>query len=659
MTWGFLRHLFKPFLPKGITLLFLSLGMGLFAQNTPGSSLREFEQLSEPLDRFEFFLETENRYVENTGSDWLERIDIYLDAAREIRDSSSIRIYSTLRARIYTDLDEYSKSIKIGQLLLKDESLNTSCLAELLRVMDQNYGQLNLFNKQLEIRERQKQLGFEKETVFHDLYEKLGLYKQARNSYILHAKAKADAGTLLDKAAYLNQLGHYRRLDGSPGALDDFEQAKKALNDYVSASKSITPREIQEIDILKAEIEGNIGKTHILLGDLSSAITSLERSLKDFRKLGRRVKKDLQTENALYLAKALMDVQRLSSAYPYLSERRYGKGGIRLELMRNRLLARYFDNKEDPITANRYYKRNQQISDSVVAAQQVLMDRQYVSLFGEAQEKGFSELSTKYRQIGEQNEQNRASAENAQLQLKFLIISLVFILIGFAGLVYAYLKSIQNQKVIEEQKQVIESSLKEKESLLKEIHHRVKNNLQMVSSLLSLQTKNTRDKSAIQALEEGKSRVKAMALIHQKLYQNEDLSVVEMQGYIESLINSIQAVYKKGGHNIDISVDARGTELDIDQAIPIGLILNELVSNSFKYAFPHGDEEARIYIHLQKEGGQGHFEYTDNGIGLPEDTAERTKSSMGIRLVNRLVNQLQSKLNVDNKVNGVRFWFNF
>ena len=92
---------------------------------------------------------------------------------------------------------------------------------------------------------------------------------------------------------------------------------------------------------------------------------------------------------------------------------------------------------------------------------------------------------------------------------------------------------------------------------------------------------------------------------------------------------------------------------------PIGLILNELVSNSFKYAFPHGDEEARIYIHLQKEGGQGHFEYTDNGIGLPDDTAERTKSSMGIRLVNRLVNQLQSKLNVDNKVNGVRFWFNF
>ena len=123
-------------------------------------------------------------------------------------------------------------------------------------------------------------------------------------------------------------------------------------------------------------------------------------------------------------------------------------------------------------------------------------------------------------------------------KINFVFISLIFTLLGFTGLVYAYLKSIKNQRLIAEQKHIIENSLVEKDSLLKEIHHRVKNNLQMVSSLLSLQTKNTRSKAAIVALEEGKSRVKAMALIHQKLYQNDDLSVIEMQGYIESLINS-------------------------------------------------------------------------------------------------------------------------
>ena len=182
----------------------------------------------------------------------------------------------------------------------------------------------------------------------------------------------------------------------------------------------------------------------------------------------------------------------------------------------------------------------------------------------------------------------------------------------------------------------------------------------MVSSLLSLQTKNTRSKAAIEALEEGKSRVKAMALIHQKLYQNEDLSVIEMQGYIESLINSVQSVYRKGGHNIAITIDAEGVELDIDRAIPFGLILNELVSNSFKYAFPEDDDKDKIYIQIRKTDDQeGYFEYSDNGIGLPENTEERSNTSMGIRLMNRLANQLQTTLNVDNNVDGVRYWFNF
>src|SRR5690606_27721428 len=172
-------------------------------------------------------------------------------------------------------------------------------------------------------------------------------------------------------------------------------------------------------------------------------------------------------------------------------------------------------------------------------------------------------------------ERNRNEMQAKDERINLVFISLVFTLLGFAGMVYAYLKSIKNQRLIAEQKYIIENALVEKDSLLKEIHHRVKNNLQMVSSLLSLQTKNTRSKAAIEALEEGKSRVKAMALIHQKLYQNDDLSVIEMQGYIESLINSIQSVYKKGGHNINITIDAEGTELDIDRAIPFGLILNE------------------------------------------------------------------------------------
>ena len=128
---------------------------------------------------------------------------------------------------------------------------------------------------------------------------------------------------------------------------------------------------------------------------------------------------------------------------------------------------------------------------------------------------------------------------------------------------------------------------------------------------------------------------------------------------MEGLINSSQSVFRKGGHNINITIDAEGVELDIDRAIPIGLILNELVSNSFKYAFPEDAENGKIYIHIQKNDEGGFFEYSDNGIGLPEDSDERADNSMGIRLIKRLVNQLQSTLNIDKSGEGVRFWFNF
>ena len=180
----------------------------------------------------------------------------------------------------------------------------------------------------------------------------------------------------------------------------------------------------------------------------------------------------------------------------------------------------------------------------------------------------------------------------------------------------------------------------------------------MVSSLLSIQTKNTRSKSAINALEEGKSRVKAMALIHQKLYQNEDLSVIKMQEYIESLSASIQSVYKKRGFKITMHIKAHSAELDVDRAIPIGLILNELISNSFKYGF-EGEKTGNIYIQLKEENGHFFFDYKDDGIGLPEGFNVESSGSMGLNLIRRLANQLRSILNVDTDVEGVHFWFVF
>ncbi|MBT8290289.1 MAG: histidine kinase, partial [Muriicola sp.] len=439
-------------------------------------------------------------------------------------------------------------------------------------------------------------------------------------------------------------------------ALTNFSKAKGYIEVYLNDMSSVkTESEIINGNLLKGIIDGNIGKCYVQMGQFDKAIPYLETSISTIEEnnIGRTSSE--VNENVLALAECHLRMDRLKIAKDYLD--------IELELTKtsqiikkNRLFAAYYDRTGDFENQALYLKKNVRIRDSLEVNESSIKRQQIAAIISE------ENLEDSRRMINLQKlemEQTRSDMAAMDERTNLVFISLIFTLLGFAGLVFAYLKSIKNQRLIAEQKHIIENALVEKDSLLKEIHHRVKNNLQMVSSLLSLQTKNTRSKAAIEALEEGKSRVKAMALIHQKLYQNDDLSVIEMQGYIESLVNSVQSVFKKGGHNINITIDAEGVELDIDRAIPFGLILNELVSNSFKYAFPEDKNNGKIYIHLRKNGDQGFFEYTDNGIGLPDDTDERTNSSMGIRLMNRLVNQLQSTLNIDKTTEGVRFWFNF
>lgn len=255
--------------------------------------------------------------------------------------------------------------------------------------------------------------------------------------------------------------------------------------------------------------------------------------------------------------------------------------------------------------------------------------------------------------------ESTALAPSEDTPSPLVLISLMVALLCCAGLVYAYLKHVKSQQLVTQQKRVIESACNEKDVLLKEVHHRVKNNLQILSSLLSLQIKNTANTSVIEALKEGKSRVKAMALIHEQLYQRHDLSVIAIQNYIEHLATSLQAEYRQYEYPINITIDAEDTEVDLDQAIPLGLILNELLSNAFKYAFPNIEKNGEIYIHMRKEGEQHHFEYTDNGVGFPEDVETRIDASTGIRLMNRLVQQLHSQLHLDKTTRGVRFWFTF
>jgi len=622
------------------------------------SLLQAYENKESAPEKLAYFFQTKDRYSSHSAYDWLDRINADFGAATREGDSAAMQLYRLMRAQVYFDLGNYKKAATLADELYPElEAMEQTPLAQLLDLMDQTFGKLRQYDQQIEIRKRKKQFGITEGITFYDIYDKLGLHRKAMREYINEVKRTIDSSDFYKLAQYNNNIGQFLLKERSGAtAMTYFKQAQGYVVVYLNDINQVkTEEEITNSNRLKGRIEGNIGKAHILQNQYREALPYLENSLGILRNLPVTGDQEAMAENALDLAEAHMKLGNLDKAGEYL-KMELEMESPELMIRKNRLLATYSESLEDYASAARFLRNSVKLEDSIGALEAFNEKQRLVAIVTNEE---LESMKVKNSELKTDIDRRRAELQAQDMRINLVFISLVFTLLGFAGLVFAYLKSIKTQRLIAEQNRIIENSLVEKDSLLKEIHHRVKNNLQMVSSLLSLQTKNTRSKAAIEALEEGKTRVKAMALIHQKLYQNDDLSVIEMQGYIESLINSIQSVFRKGGHNINITIDAEGVELDIDRAIPIGLILNELVSNSFKYAFPEDTQDGKIYIHIQKNGEGGFFEYTDNGVGLPDDTEDRESTSMGIRLIKRLVNQLQSTLNIDKTAEGVRFWFNF
>jgi PAS domain S-box-containing protein len=194
----------------------------------------------------------------------------------------------------------------------------------------------------------------------------------------------------------------------------------------------------------------------------------------------------------------------------------------------------------------------------------------------------------------------------------------------------------------------IKASLKEKEVLLKEIHHRVKNNLQIISSLLNLQSAEIEDPKASQKFRESQDRVKAMALIHERLYQASDLAKIDFAGYVRSLTGHLMRSYKVSANGVKLNLEVDSVPMNLDVAIPCGLMINELVSNSLKYAFPQTGENV-IHVRFSEENNRMlKLAVHDNGIGFPENQNPEESDSLGLKLVRTLTEQLGGRIQYRN-----------
>lgn len=251
---------------------------------------------------------------------------------------------------------------------------------------------------------------------------------------------------------------------------------------------------------------------------------------------------------------------------------------------------------------------------------------------------------TKQQEIENEQEKNKLYSLILVLVGVFLFISLLIIR-----------KVLRQSKELTHKNEIINETLKEKELLIKEVHHRVKNNFQIVASLLELQTQGISDKKALELVNEGKNRVKSMALIHQKLYQN-DTGLIDFNEYLKMLTKELSIAYKQK-NNVETTIDAVNMFFEVDTAIPLGLIINEIITNAYKYAF-HNEKENKLSISIHKEAEHFKLIIQDNGNGISEDFDIKNAKSLGLLLVNRLVKQLHGTLKQLNQ-DGAKFEITF
>jgi len=206
----------------------------------------------------------------------------------------------------------------------------------------------------------------------------------------------------------------------------------------------------------------------------------------------------------------------------------------------------------------------------------------------------------------------------------------------------------------------LEAKLQEKETLLKEVHHRVKNNLQTVSSLLSLQSRAVADAKIEGIIKSSQHRVVSMSMVHEMLYKRDDYtSKIELGPYVSELCEYLIRSVKGNESNIETDLDIGDYKLSVDTVIPLGLIINETVTNALKYGIPD-ENKGTIKIHLNKKGANTYEMYLgDNGIGFPEDVSPQTTNSLGLKLIHNLARQLRGSIVRDHQAKGTYYQINF
>lgn len=503
------------------------------------------------------------------------------------------------------------------------------------------------------------------------IYGQKGSFEQALIYYLESLDLKLESGNYLAAASTLNNIGiikfdqelydealvYYQRaikLDEQEGnkmglarstgnvglTFLEMEAYDSALFYYRLAYDIIDP---EDVNCLKMYATNGLGQTHFARYELTDAAAYAKMALEEAQGCSDPV---IQSSASTLLGKIALARRNYATAEALLLEghRLAEQNDMRQELSEVKEVLFNFYKEQGQTRKSLYYLESlMQLKDSLFNEG---LTKKLVTL----------ELNHAFEQekdsINFRVEQEKVAYEAEIKRRNILIVAVGIALLLAIGIVWMYrrandLKQEANQ-LLSEKNKVVTEALAQKEELFKEMHHRVKNNLQIVSSLLSVQARLLKDEKAVNAMKETKSRVISMALVHQHLYQQKSDKHVNVETYLESLIDSINQSFGSNLRAINIVMNIDRFQLDSDRAINLGFIFNELITNAYKHAFPDDYRgKPRIDIKLKKRSDDIQLLISDNGVGLKEEIASK---SYGMNLIASITSRMDGHLKYSNGV---------
>ena len=557
-----------------------------------------------------------------------------------------------IEAEMFYVYKNYSKAIPIlTDLLAKHKIKNYKDSASVLYLLKNSYIKLHSLNKAVAIHKVIMSLKNRHADIdswlFHPklsiIYYEMKMYKECLQQQALEYDEIKNNNPML--LGYFNNRGLFWQKYGNlDSALACFNKAKEVFYSYHDNKQSYT----KDDEFVLGLIEGNIGQVYIeqkqykkaiplLLQDIKSSINS-----KDFLNAG--ISQMELSKCYLYLNQPVLSKKYLDSANSRLASIEDYKSKTNII----KQYAVYYDKIGSYRQSIDYYNRYIDFKDSIDYKENIkeLISSQVASQMAEKE----NLIIESQKNIKEKNAEvsKQKTVRNALVFCGLILICVVVFMIVQLKRANSQKQLLEiKNKQIETRNEIIYKSLSEKDLLIKEVHHRVKNNLQIISSLLKLQSAKTSNTEIQNSLGEAQERINSMALLHQLLYRNNQMTSLLFNDYLESLINQISGSFALTNKNITIESNLIELELDLDTAIPLGLITNELLSNAYKHAF--NGKEGIIKVSLSKLVKNTYqLKVSDNGQGLAADFDLSSSGSLGLDIVAILSEQINAELKIYN-----------